>query len=92
LSQRRAVDPALDGSDDLKRILDLVEDDRRRVIQQKQIGFSPSVLDIQTGVEHHIVVLGKAVTQQRGLAHLARATDYDDAERASRRRRSVCRR
>jgi hypothetical protein len=37
----------------------IVEDDRRRVIQQKQIGFSPSVLDIQTGVEHHIVVLGK---------------------------------
>ena len=56
---RLAVDVTLDGRDHFGRISDFIQDDRRGVVAQEKIGLAPGVLDIQTGVENHMVNRGK---------------------------------
>ena len=64
------VDVTLDGCYYFGRILDFIQDDRCGMVAQKKIGLPPRIFDIQAGVEHHVVNLGKKVAEQRGLCLL----------------------
>jgi hypothetical protein len=56
--------------------LDLVKDDRRRVVAQKEVRILAGVFQVDARVEHHVIVPGEQVLQQGGLADLPGAADH----------------
>ena len=71
-----AVHVALDRGHHFRRVLDLVEDDRRRVVAQKEVRVLAGVFQVDARVEHHVIVAGKQMLQQGGLADLPGAADH----------------
>ena len=61
---------ALDDREQVGNVLDLVENDRRRVLVQEQLGVLPGVADVDDGVEHDSGGFGGGVGKQRALARL----------------------
>jgi hypothetical protein len=47
------------------------------MVLEKQVRFPPAILQVQAGIEDHIVMIGKGATQQGGLTDLPHARHHD---------------
>jgi hypothetical protein len=65
-----------DAGHQLGRVLDFIQDHWRGMVFQEQLGLAAGLLQVQTGVKHHIVQRGEHLPQQGGFAHLPRTGDH----------------
>ena len=71
----RDVNFALERRNQFRGVLNLVEDEGRRVVFKEQVGLTARVFEVLAGIENDVIVLRENMPEQGGLANLTGAAD-----------------
>ncbi|MFH1811869.1 MAG: hypothetical protein ABIJ09_24235 [Pseudomonadota bacterium] len=78
---RLPVHHSLEHGQKLRRVLDLVENQRWRIVLKEQLGIAPGITHVGDGIEHECCrTSAKQVREQCRLSRLTRASQHHDGK------------
>ena len=64
------VNPPLDARNQFRTVLDLVQNQRRRMVPEEKLGIGSRIADVDNGIEHNGLPIGQMMREERTLSDL----------------------